>query len=83
MALLVYIVLGGKNPNQHNHPHCSVGVVQRTDWKFLVAAFASKSYFGRSGGWPPPQHSPIAQLAEYGAVNTGVPGSSPGGGVVS
>lgn len=30
---------------------------------------------------PPPNHSPIAQLAEYGAVNTGVPGSSPGGGV--
>lgn len=26
-------------------------------------------------------HSPIAQLAEYGAVNSGVPGSSPGGGV--
>ena len=29
----------------------------------------------------PPIHSLIAQLAEHGAVNSGVPGSSPGGGV--
>ena len=28
-----------------------------------------------------PTHSLIAQLAEHGAVNSGVPGSSPGGGV--
>ena len=28
-----------------------------------------------------PPHSLIAQLAEHGAVNSGVPGSSPGGGV--
>ena len=29
------------------------------------------------------KHSPIAQLAEYEAVNFGVPGSSPGGGASS
>ena len=29
-----------------------------------------------------PNHSPIAQLAEYLTVNQSVPGSSPGGGVI-
>ena len=32
---------------------------------------------------PSYHHSLIAQLAEHGAVNSGVPGSSPGGGVGS
>jgi hypothetical protein len=46
------------------------------DWmmcKVILSAHRNPSY----------HHSLIAQLAEHGAVNSGVPGSSPGGGVGS